>query len=57
LISWQLLISHGENRPEPLSLHRFFDLKAARRNHYLRVLPLTQAWDRSIAQSPNCPIA
>lgn len=38
----ELLISHGENRAEPLSLHRVADLGAAKRNHYLRVLPRTQ---------------
>ena len=37
----ELLISHGENRAEPLSLHRFADEAAVRRNHYLRILPRT----------------
>jgi len=37
----ELLISHGENRAEPLSLHRVARTDAARANHYVRVLPLT----------------
>ena len=39
----ELLVSHGENRPEPLSLYRFHDEAAAKRNHYLRILPKTKA--------------
>jgi hypothetical protein len=37
----ELLISHGENRAEPLSLHRVALYDAAKANHYVRVLPLT----------------
>ena len=39
----ELLISHGENRAEPLSLHRVANLADARANHHLRVLPLTRS--------------
>ena len=38
----ELLISHGENRAEPLSLHRVADEAAARRNHFVRILPRTK---------------
>ena len=38
----ELLVSHGENRAEPLSLHRVADEASARRNHYLRILPRTK---------------
>lgn len=37
----ELLISHGENRAEPLSLHQVADVQAAKKNHYLRILPRT----------------
>merc|ERR1719231_609439 len=37
----ELLISHGENRAEPLSLHRVARFEAARANKFVRVLPLT----------------
>ena len=33
----------GENRAEPLSLHRVADDASTRRNHYLRILPRTRA--------------
>ena len=39
----ELLISHGESKAQPLSLHRVARTTAARRNHYLRVLPLTRS--------------
>ena len=39
----ELLISHGENRAEPLSLHRVADAADAKANHYLRVLPRTRS--------------
>ena len=39
----ELLISHGESKAQPLSLHRVARPTAARSNHYLRVLPLTRS--------------
>ena len=39
----ELLISHGESKAQPLSLHRVARATAAKQNHYLRVLPLTQS--------------
>jgi hypothetical protein len=38
----ELLISHGENHAEPLSMHRVA-AEAAAKNHYLRILPQTRA--------------
>ena len=38
----ELLISHGESKAQPLSLHRVARLTAAKQNKYLRVLPLTR---------------